>query len=179
MTSAASPRHHHHYPVRRAAAGLGGLGTMLLLNTARAFLVRLPLSFGPPIAHPYQPAVRWLGSAAAPPALGAATTAAAASSSSADGSSTSSSTGEGPTTTPITPVKLPAAVSPSSLGDFKTCPRLYRFRHVERVPEPASEVMVRGSMVHDALDQVGGSVGSGVVGGGVGWSDAPPPVPGT
>lgn len=172
MTSAASSRHHHH-PVRRAAAGLGGLGTMLLLNTARAFLVRLPLSFGPPIAHPYQPAVRWLGSVAAPPALGAATGAASSSSSSssaAEGSSTSSSTSEVPTTP--TPVKLPAAVSPSSLGDFKTCPRLYRFRHVERVPEPASEVMVRGSMVHDALDQVGGSVGSGVVGGGVGWSDA-------
>ncbi|TFJ83984.1 hypothetical protein NSK_005079 [Nannochloropsis salina CCMP1776] len=51
-------------------------------------------------------------------------------------------------------VGLPTTVSPSSLGDFKTCPRLYRFRHLEKIQEPPSEVMVRGSMVHDALDEL-------------------------
>jgi hypothetical protein len=48
----------------------------------------------------------------------------------------------------------PPSVSPSSLSDFKTCPRLFRFRYIEKAEEPPSAVMVRGSMCHDALEQV-------------------------
>lgn len=133
---------------------------MLLLNTARAFLVRLPLSFGPPIAHPYQATVRWASSAASSASSASSTPSSPPSppAAAAAAEATSSSPGGGPT-----PITLPKAVSPSSLGDFKTCPRLYRFRHVERLPEPASEVMVRGSMVHDALDQVSQPVSQSVV----------------
>lgn len=123
MAGPGAPIRHHHSSHRLRTAA----GAMWLINTARAFLVRLPLSFGPPNARPYTTTVRW---ASAPSSV--------------------------PSSPPslLAPIKLPRAVSPSSLGDFKTCPRLYRFRHIERVPEPASEVMVRGSMVHDALDQV-------------------------
>jgi len=52
------------------------------------------------------------------------------------------------------PLKRPSALSPSSLGDFKTCPRMFRFRYMEKVPEPPSEVMVRGNMIHNALEKV-------------------------
>lgn len=52
-------------------------------------------------------------------------------------------------------VTLPKWASPSSLMDFKTCPQLYSFRHIQKLKEPASELMVRGSMVHQALEQVG------------------------
>ena len=65
---------------------------------------------------------------------------------------TTSPTSTSTTTSP--PLNRPKSLSPSSLGDFKTCPRLFRFRHIEKVPEPPSEVMIRGNMVHSALEQV-------------------------
>ena len=83
---------------------------------------------------------------------GAATVLHYSSSSPSSSSSSSISSPDASTETP--PVKLPRSVSPSSLGDFKQCPRLYRFRHIERIPEPPSGAMVRGIMVHDALEKV-------------------------
>lgn len=44
------------------------------------------------------------------------------------------------------------ALSPSRASDFKQCPLLYRFRAIDRLPEPSSTAQVRGSLVHGALE---------------------------
>jgi putative RecB family exonuclease len=46
------------------------------------------------------------------------------------------------------------ALSPSRASDFKQCPLLYRFRAIDRLPEPSSPAQVRGSLVHAALEQL-------------------------
>ncbi|WP_101947143.1 RecB family exonuclease [Mycobacterium sp. 3519A] len=46
------------------------------------------------------------------------------------------------------------ALSPSRASDFKQCPLLYRFRAIDRLPEPASTAQIRGSVVHAALEQL-------------------------
>jgi putative RecB family exonuclease len=46
------------------------------------------------------------------------------------------------------------ALSPSRAADFKQCPLLYRFRAIDRLPEPASAAQLRGSVVHAALEQL-------------------------
>ncbi|MGV0645815.1 RecB family exonuclease [Mycolicibacterium sp. XJ879] len=46
------------------------------------------------------------------------------------------------------------ALSPSRAADFKQCPLLYRFRAIDRLPEPPSAAQVRGSVVHAALEQL-------------------------
>lgn len=51
------------------------------------------------------------------------------------------------------PVRRPA-LSPSRAGDFKQCPLLYRFRAIDRLPEPPSTAQLRGSVVHAALEQL-------------------------
>src|SRR6476619_4008117 len=51
------------------------------------------------------------------------------------------------------PVRRPA-LSPSRASDFKQCPLLYRFRAIDRLPEPSSTAQVRGSVVHAALEQL-------------------------
>lgn len=45
-------------------------------------------------------------------------------------------------------------MSPSRAADFKQCPLLYRFRAIDRLPEPSSAAQVRGSVVHAALEQL-------------------------
>jgi putative RecB family exonuclease len=51
------------------------------------------------------------------------------------------------------PARRPA-LSPSRASDFKQCPLLYRFRAIDRLPEPSSTAQVRGSVVHAALEQL-------------------------
>ena len=46
------------------------------------------------------------------------------------------------------------ALAPSRASDFKQCPLLYRFRAIDRLPEPSSSAQVRGSVVHAALEQL-------------------------
>ncbi|HZU50209.1 MAG TPA: RecB family exonuclease [Mycobacterium sp.] len=46
------------------------------------------------------------------------------------------------------------ALSPSRAADFKQCPLLYRFRAIDRLPEPPSTAQLRGSVVHTALEQL-------------------------
>src|SRR6202166_1317320 len=53
------------------------------------------------------------------------------------------------------PVRRPA-LSPSRASDFKQSPLLYRFRAIDRLPEPPSTAQVRGSVVHAALEQLYG-----------------------
>lgn len=46
------------------------------------------------------------------------------------------------------------SLSPSRAGDFQQCPLLYRFRTVDRLPEPPSAAAVRGTLVHAVLEGV-------------------------
>jgi putative RecB family exonuclease len=54
---------------------------------------------------------------------------------------------------PEPPPRRPA-LSPSRASDFKQCPLLYRFRAIDRLPEPSSTAQVRGSVVHGALERL-------------------------
>ncbi len=56
---------------------------------------------------------------------------------------------------PERPRRSPA-LSPSRASDFKSCPLLYRFRAVDRLPEPPSPDAVRGTLVHSVLEQMFG-----------------------
>lgn len=44
------------------------------------------------------------------------------------------------------------SLSPSRANDFTTCPLLYRFRSIDKLPEPPTPVMVRGTLVHAVLE---------------------------
>ncbi|BBY42220.1 RecB family exonuclease [Mycolicibacterium celeriflavum] len=52
------------------------------------------------------------------------------------------------------PTRRRPALSPSRAADFKQCPLLYRFRAIDRLPEPVSVAQVRGSVVHAALEKL-------------------------
>lgn len=45
-------------------------------------------------------------------------------------------------------------LSPSRAGDFKTCPQLFKFRAVDRLPEPVSVYQARGTTAHRALQRL-------------------------
>lgn len=49
---------------------------------------------------------------------------------------------------------MPPALSPSRAADFLQCPLLYRFRVVDRLPEPPSAAAARGTLVHAALERL-------------------------
>ena len=46
------------------------------------------------------------------------------------------------------------SLSPSRAGDFMTCPLLYRFRTIDKLPEPSSPEAVRGTVVHKVLEDL-------------------------
>jgi putative RecB family exonuclease len=48
------------------------------------------------------------------------------------------------------------SLSPSRASDFMTCPLLYRFRVVDRLPEAPSPAAVRGTLVHQVLEDLFG-----------------------
>lgn len=52
------------------------------------------------------------------------------------------------------PVEVRTALSPSRAGDFLTCPLLYRFRTIDRFPEPTDPVALRGTLVHSVLENL-------------------------
>jgi putative RecB family exonuclease len=45
-------------------------------------------------------------------------------------------------------------LSPSRANDFMQCPLLFRFRVVDRLPEPPSPAAVRGTLVHSVLERL-------------------------
>jgi putative RecB family exonuclease len=45
-------------------------------------------------------------------------------------------------------------LSPSRAGDFKTCPQLFKFRALDRIPEPPSVYQARGTTAHLALQRL-------------------------
>ncbi len=47
---------------------------------------------------------------------------------------------------------FPTSLSPSRASDFMTCPLLFRFRSIDRLPEEPSIAAIRGSLVHRALE---------------------------
>ncbi len=56
------------------------------------------------------------------------------------------------------PTSLPPVIvgslSPSRAADFKTCPLLYRFRCIDRLPEAPSRAASRGTLVHSVLESL-------------------------
>src|SRR5205823_6429363 len=46
------------------------------------------------------------------------------------------------------------SLSPSRAADFKTCPLLYRFRTIDRLPEQPSPDQARGTLVHAVLERL-------------------------
>jgi putative RecB family exonuclease len=49
-------------------------------------------------------------------------------------------------------VPFPSSLSPSRASDFMTCPLLFRFRSIDRLPEEPSLAAVRGTLVHRVLE---------------------------
>lgn len=45
-------------------------------------------------------------------------------------------------------------LSPSRANDFTQCPLLFRFRVVDKLPEPPSSAAVRGTLVHSVLERL-------------------------
>lgn len=60
-----------------------------------------------------------------------------------------------------TPLTVRRSLSPSRAGDFQNCPLLYRFRTIDRLPEPADPIMVRGTLVHAVLEDLFGEAAPG------------------
>jgi putative RecB family exonuclease len=56
--------------------------------------------------------------------------------------------------TPVDGVEVLGALSPSRAGDFLTCPLLYRYRTIDKLPEPFSPNAVRGTVVHKVLEDL-------------------------
>ncbi len=56
--------------------------------------------------------------------------------------------------TPVDGVRVLGSISPSRAADFATCPLLYRFRTIDRLPEPASPQAARGTLVHKVLEEL-------------------------
>lgn len=50
-------------------------------------------------------------------------------------------------------VRVPS-LSPSRAADFMTCPLLYRYRTIDRLPEPPSPEATRGTVVHSVLERL-------------------------
>src|SRR5580658_2980015 len=55
---------------------------------------------------------------------------------------------------PPRPAAPPWSLSPSRAADFMTCPLLYRFRVIDRLPEPPSAAAARGTLVHAVLERL-------------------------
>lgn len=51
-------------------------------------------------------------------------------------------------------VEVVGSLSPSRAGDFMTCPLLYRFRVIDRLPERPSAAAARGTLVHAVLERL-------------------------
>ena len=57
---------------------------------------------------------------------------------------------------PVSDLELPiiGSLSPSRAGDFMTCPLLFRFRTIDRLPQAPSSAASRGTVVHAVLERL-------------------------
>ena len=55
-----------------------------------------------------------------------------------------------------TPERKPLALSASRASDYRQCPLLYRFRAVDKLPEPKTRAQVLGTVVHSVLEELYG-----------------------
>lgn len=63
------------------------------------------------------------------------------------------STSESPNASPR-PAARPLALSASRASDYRQCPLLYRYRAIDRLPEPKTRAQVLGTTVHTALENL-------------------------
>ena len=56
--------------------------------------------------------------------------------------------------TPVDGVDVLGALSPSRASDFMSCPLLYRYRTIDRLPEEPSADALRGTLVHKVLEDL-------------------------
>jgi putative RecB family exonuclease len=54
----------------------------------------------------------------------------------------------------MTEVPALPTLSPSRAADFKTCPLLFRYRSIDRLPEPPTPDKARGTLVHAVLERL-------------------------
>ena len=52
------------------------------------------------------------------------------------------------------PLPVLGSLSPSRAGDFMTCPLLFRFRTIDRLPQAPSSAATRGTVVHGVLERL-------------------------
>jgi putative RecB family exonuclease len=52
------------------------------------------------------------------------------------------------------PLPVLGSLSPSRAGDFMTCPLLFRFRTIDRLPQAPSPAASRGTLVHSVLEKL-------------------------
>ena len=57
---------------------------------------------------------------------------------------------------PVSDLELPiiGSLSPSRAGDFMTCPLLFRFHTIDRLPQAPSSAATRGTVVHAVLERL-------------------------
>ena len=57
---------------------------------------------------------------------------------------------------PLVELSLPVlgSLSPSRAGDFMTCPLMYRYRTIDRLPQLPSSAATRGTLVHAVLERL-------------------------
>jgi len=58
-----------------------------------------------------------------------------------------------PTASPINPPTL-TSLSPSRASDFKTCPQLYKFKAIDKIPMEPTIYQARGTTAHLALERL-------------------------
>src|SRR5207245_9519216 len=52
------------------------------------------------------------------------------------------------------PLPVIGSLSPSRAGDFMTCPLLFRYRTIDRLPQTPSPAATRGTLVHAVLERL-------------------------
>jgi putative RecB family exonuclease len=52
------------------------------------------------------------------------------------------------------PLPVIGSLSPSRAGDFMTCPLLFRYRTIDRLPQAPSPAAMRGTLVHAVLERL-------------------------
>ena len=52
------------------------------------------------------------------------------------------------------PLPVLGSLSPSRAGDFMTCPLLFRYRTIDRLPQSPSSAATRGTVVHSVLERL-------------------------